>query len=500
MSRRRRIRRVSTRPLQYRRNGPYSRGFMNAVGSYLGEYDELSQRPQLKRAQIQRVADYLNRMIGGGITSATTLNSLSDKINNAYPDNDDFDVFERELVQILEQPLSGREKMLRADSDSEAGLSSEDMESAVARMEADSSQSSEDSEVEIDAEFADALSEMEDFDFDVSSTSSPNELSSSVSEQTIVPQPTGLFGGRQRKGEKAKKDSKRASSSQTESLEFGLPAKEIKLSPYDELRLRRFKGRSKKVQTELAPFFMFLQLHERSYPLPTVKGWVDALQREQETTIKGLPFSLDPLSVSFRENAFVLYRVSNGTTQLFLPSMNPVKVTGRRHIPKGGKPESQWPNYYTPSLELISRPDLSQEQRLSLLPKEVYAGTDVALTVKDSHRIGAPDPMNPQSNLSWYQMLFGYLGTNNMNTVFRKRGKTDKFQAFGICLFIDRSESDSDMKIDFVEYIPSPKPSFRNFLADAPVRGMIRPNPRKRKNTRRKGAKKRKVLIVRKRR
>ena len=224
------------------------------------------------------------------------------------------------------------------------------------------------------------------------------------------------------------------------------------------------------------------------------------LYEEGNKTDMAVPFSLDPLSVGFRENAFVLYRVSNGTTQLFLPSMNPVKVTGRRHIPEGGKPASQWPNYYTPSLELISRPDLGQEARIRLLPKEVYADTEVPKDVINNHRIGAPNPTNPQSNLSWYQMLFGYLGTNNMNTVFRKRGKTDKFQAFGICLFIDRSESDADMKIDFVEYIPSPKPSFRNFLADAPARGMIQPNPRKRKNIRRKGAKKRKVLIVRKRR
>ena len=285
MSRRRRIRRTPARRLVRRRNASYSRGFMNAVGSYLGEYDELSQRPQLKKFQIERVADYLNRMIGEEITSVTTLDALADKINTAYPDNDEFDVFDKEVKTILKQSLSGGEKMLMAESDSEVGSSSEDMEEAVARMEADSSQSfSESSEVEIDAEFAEALSEMGDFDFDVSSSTSSDELSVEVSEQESAPKPGNLFGSRQKKASKAKKDSAKASSSQTASLEFDLPDSDdrYKLSPYDELRLRRFKGRSKKVRTELAPFFMFLQLHERSYPLPTVKGWVDALRRGQQ--------------------------------------------------------------------------------------------------------------------------------------------------------------------------------------------------------------------------
>ena len=206
MSRRRRIRRVPIRAPKYRRNAPYSRGFMNAVGSYLAEYDELSQRPELKKTQIQRVADYLNQMIGGGITSVTTLDVLADRINNAYPDTDDFDAFEEDLQTLLTQPLSGGERMLIAESDSEVGLSSEDLEDAVARMEASASQSlPEDRELVLDGEFADALSELDGFDFDVSSTS-PDEPSVQVSEQQetpqqqVIPQQTALFGGRQTRG------------------------------------------------------------------------------------------------------------------------------------------------------------------------------------------------------------------------------------------------------------------------------------------------------------
>ena len=377
MSRRRRIRRVPIRAPKYRRNAPYSNGFMNAVGSYLAEYKELSQDPEMKKTQIKRVADYLNNMIGGEITRVTKLNDLADLINSAYDDNDDFDVFEEELKKVLTRPPSSAEKMLMAEADSEVGFSSEELENVVARMEASSSQSlSEDSESVLDAEFADALSELDDFDFDVSSEQ-PDQLSVSASEQEIlppqaIPQQTGLFGGRQTRGARAQKDAQKASSSQTASVDFDFPAKPYELSAYDELRLRRFKGRSKKVRTELARFFMFLQLHERSYPLPTVAGWVDALKRGQSEGM-AVPFSLDPLSVSFRENAFVLYRVSNGTTQLFLPSMNPVKVTGKKHIPK--RLTTRSPNYYTPSLELISRPDLGQEARLSLRKRYMQVRT-----------------------------------------------------------------------------------------------------------------------------
>ena len=237
------------------------------------------------------------------------------------------------------------------------------------------------------------------------------------------------------------------------------------MTEYDRLRLNRFKSRSLRVRAELAPFFFFLQLRQRSYPLPTVKGWLQALQESDIT----LPFPLDFRTEQFRQNAFVLFRPSNGTTQLYLPSFNPISKLNKRSRVKARD------TYWTPSLEFISRPEFTQKDLISLVPSEVYMGkrtvagkeeTLVPSTIMNSHQIGSPNPLNSQSKLSWYQMLHGYVGVDNLNTPFRKKGKTDKFSAFGVLIFVDDSERPNEMKLRLVDYIPSPRPSYKQYLGE----------------------------------
>jgi hypothetical protein len=107
---------------------------------------------------------------------------------------------------------------------------------------------------------------------------------------------------------------------------------EYEMTPYDELRLSRFKSRSKKVQTELGLFFFYLELRKRTLPLPSVAAFDVAMRANASVLPKGFPIG-DYYAEEYRQNAFVVYRADNGNTQLFIPSVNPIAVESARRIP-----------------------------------------------------------------------------------------------------------------------------------------------------------------------
>ena len=512
MARKRIIKRPKIRrkrkAIRRRRNAPYPTVVLQAMGDWIEQTFtdvELPEDDKDRLTALSAAVEFMRKTYIPRVVTAKDEDTILDLLQDEGIDFDDLPDIGVDLNDAIQDALAEE----ASSSSSSSSVSSEDVEEELSSASV-SVELSEDLPSETGPQSASQEADLDDLQGLLS------ELDALSDEEEEEPQPEPKKPKRkvvdsEKKEEKSTQRtkeqkgstfqrgqrSKSASSSEDRTGADPFPQEEeLKVSyimtEYDRLRLNRFGSRSKRVRTELAQFFMFLQLRQRSYPLPTVKGWLTALQ---ESDIS-LPFPLDFRTEQFRQNAFVLFRPSNGTTQLYLPSFNPISKLNKKSTVRARD------TYWTPSLEFISRPELTQKDLISRVPTEVYNDTNVPSTIIKSHQIGSPNPLNPQSKLSWYQMLHGYIGVDNLNTPFRKKGKTDKFSAFGVLIFVDDSERPNEMKLRLVDYIPSPRPSYKQYLGELPKRGMIRPNPKR--LVRRKNAKalprKRKVLIVRKRR
>lgn len=521
-------RRIKTlrRPVR-RRNAAYTAAYLEALRSWVEDETsiDLGETDEEQYAKLVEIATYLDDELNARLSNYQDANELGDAISDQFYEEEDLLDFmfrlnehftprsesdapsfvDSDEVQYSEEIASTRTPSSSVSGFSSSSMSEEQEEPSVKKKKSESksestSKSSSQSEElsELSAGDLDELAQLFAEEEEEASTAAPppppkkdkvKERSAETKEKTTKKASAASGFARTKTSTAGTTTSTKSSSEETIGKDpFGTGEAKVsyEMTEYDRLRLLRFGARDKKVRTELAPFFMFLQLKERSYPLPTVAGWLTALSGSDIQ----LPFSLDFRTERFRQNAFVLFRPSNGTSQLYLPSFNPIQQLSKSTRVKAKD------YYWTPSLEFISRPELSEKDLFSLVPTQVYKDTDVPNSVISSHRIGSPNPLNAQSRLSWYQMIHGYIGTDNLNTPFRKKGKTDKFSAFGILVFVDDSETPNDMKLRLVDYIPSPRPGVRQYLESVPQRGMIRPNPRRTKGL----PKKRKVLIVRKKR
>lgn len=521
MARKRIIKRPKIRrkrkAIRRRRNAPYPTVVLQAMGDWIEQTFtdvELPEDDKDRLTALSAAVEFMRKTYIPRVVTAKDEDTILDLLQDEGIDFDDLPDIGVDLNDAIQDALAEE----ASSSSSSSSVSSEDVEEELSSASV-SVELSEDLPSETGPQSASTEADLEDLQ-DLFNALDEEEESQSEPQPEPQPRPQRKVVEPKKKEEKSTQRtkeqkgstfqrgqrSKSASSSEDRTGADPFPQEEeLKVSyimtEYDRLRLNRFRSRSLRVRAELAPFFFFLQLRQRSYPLPTVKGWLTALQ---ESDIS-LPFPLDFRTEQFRQNAFVLFRPSNGTTQLYLPSFNPISKLNKKSTVRARD------TYWTPSLEFISRPEFTQKDLFSLVPTEVYMGkrkvsgkeeTLVPSTIMKSHQIGSPNPLNPQSKLSWYQMLHGYIGVDNLNTPFRKKGKTDKFSAFGVLIFVDDSERPNEMKLRLVDYIPSPRPSYKQYLGELPKRGMIRPNPKR--LVRRKNAKalprKRKVLIVRKRR
>jgi hypothetical protein len=223
---------------------------------------------------------------------------------------------------------------------------------------------------------------------------------------------------------------------------------------FDLWREKKFKLRSARIQKELGPFFFFLQLNARTLPLPSADEWIKAIKDGEKVfkqdgewlTPSGEAFPLDYGKLAFRQNAFLYVRNQNtvdAPTQMYLPSQNPVAYETKKR--KGG------PKHWVPSLEFISRPDLSPDWTW---PKHfLQSGAKWGLpeaNVTGSTKIGGDNYReSPHGNRSWYQMLHNYM------VVLREKGRTGKFGAYGVLIF-----EEVQGKPVLKAYIPPQMPSF----------------------------------------
>lgn len=266
---------------------------------------------------------------------------------------------------------------------------------------------------------------------------------------------------------------------------------------FDLWREKKFRLRSARIQRELGPFFFFLQLDQRTLPLPSVDDWIDAIRKGADVfkeggsfiTPSGKAFPTDYKDSSFRQNAFLYVRNQNtvdAPTQMYLPSQNPVAYRTKKR--EGGS------EHWVPSLEFISRPDLSPKwtwPKHFLQPGSKWGLPEA--NVDDNTKIGGDSYRDsPHGNRSWYQMLHNYM------VVLREKGRTGKFGAYGVLIF-EEVEGKPVLKA----YIPPTIPSFIE-LGIKSAQQMRLPskqemqmqNPRRRRRTN--GRPKRVIKIVRK--
>ena len=275
-------------------------------------------------------------------------------------------------------------------------------------------------------------------------------------------------------------------------------------TPYDEWRLKKFNLRSPRIKEELGRYFFFLQLDQRTKPIPTVPDWTTAVNEGaallppewNKTYKRGKKEKSDN---PFGNNFFVYVRGLNYfdlPTQLYIPSRYPmVRKVGRKNV--------QW---WSPSMEFISRLERGASaltnftwpmKEVSGVGKlvglkfgtEALANTAIVKMGKgeEAKRWGRPqrDKVDPWTT-SWYQMLYNYIP----NTL-RRKTRTGKFGAYGILVF-----AEEEGKPVLKQYI---SPTVLNFakIGEVPWSQPSRiSNPRRRRrvNTR----PKRVIKIVRK--
>ena len=265
---------------------------------------------------------------------------------------------------------------------------------------------------------------------------------------------------------------------------------------FDRWREKKFRLRSARIQKELGPFFFFLQMDKRTLPLPSVDDWSKALKAGQGVfkengefiTPSGEAFPTDFKEDAYRRNVFLYVRNRNtflAPTQMFIPSQNPTAYRTRRR-------ESKEP-HWVPSLEFISRPDISSEYTWPTdfvkigekwgLPSSFITATTLV--------VGDAFEDSPYANQSWYQMLHNYMNT------FREKGRTGKFGAYGVLIF-----EEENGKPVLKAYFPPQIPSFTQLgIKGAQQMRLPSKSEMKRKNPKRRISRKgpkRVIKIVRK--
>ena len=377
--------------------------------------------------------------------------------------------------QEEDEPLSSPEGLWLALGGKEGGLEEEETSSVF-----DTSSEEEEEEEE----------EFEDWGFDLSEDLPPKKEKKKEKKKKVERTP------------EKKKTVAEKGFSVAEGKRTGLTP--FQWTPYDEWRLKKFNLRSPRIKEELGRYFFFLQLDQRTKPIPSVADWTAAVNKGvallppkwNQTYKRG---KKSPSENPFGNNFFVYLRgldYFDLPTQLYIPSRYPmVRKEGRKNV--------QW---WSPSMEFISRLETGASALTNFTwpMKEVSGvGKLVGLKFGTEALVGAPivtmgkgeeakrwgEPKKNQVDpwtTSWYQMLYNYIP----NTL-RRKTRTGKFGAYGILVFAEEGG-----KPVLKQYIP---PTVLNFakLGEVPwaqQSALSNPRRRRRVNSR----PKRVIKIVRK--
>jgi hypothetical protein len=266
------------------------------------------------------------------------------------------------------------------------------------------------------------------------------------------------------------------------------PSERMGMSAFDRYRLEKLRTRSPRIQRQLGQFVLFLQMSQRTLPLPTVKAWEDAIKKGAGAIEAGggnIP--PDYKAPAFRNNIFVYFRrYPMNPSQMYVPSLYPAAYISKKDrraqqygatIPKQGLA-------WSPSLELISREDLHPAslwpEALAKEGKRADWDLPSGLSTWEDMRVGFPNFENRNANMSWYQLLFGYIGADRVKSPWRNRARSGKYDAYGVLFF----EESSDGRPVLVKYFPPPRKAL--YAYKPPALDTIKKNPRVKSSVRRK--------------